>query len=149
MRVAHVGAERPYTQQDRFRRLQAMALVGPQSWNDAEEDLVNLLYGRDFLVEQETYDIVLVHSVFHTNHPPSLQATINDAVRVGPAQAIVPISPKHSLDAWRGRLVGTQAGHLLVFESQTLSLSAWNLGDLQGYALEFPDPRLGWYRRSA
>lgn len=146
MHIAHVGAERPLTFDDRFRRLRAMTVIGQPTaaW---VEDVVNLLYGRDFLVEHTMYDVVILHSIFHTNHATSLAATVADAVLAGPANAIIPISPHHTVDleSWRARLVETGAKHIIVFESQPMSLSGWNLGELEGYCIREQDASITVY----
>lgn len=146
MIIGHVGAERPYTMDDLMRRVQAMLKL-ETPFEGVEEDIVNLLYGRDFLTETCTYDVVIVHSVFHTNHQTMMRATIEDAIGAGPGLAIVPVSPHHSVPKWRSRLVGTQGRDILVFESQPMSLSGWTLSDLNGYDIVQLDGHVAHYRK--
>jgi hypothetical protein len=103
----------------------------------AVNDVVNLRHGRDFLAEAETYDGVVVHSVYHTSAPGAQEYSIG----LGHS------SKRHSVDEWRSRLVATGAKVLVVFETQPLSLSGWQLGKLPGYKVRVLEVGLAVYEK--
>lgn len=139
MRIAHVGASKPKTQEDTCRWVVVLSRLAKRDGfpNGVREDTINLEYGRDFLAERKRYDGVIVHSVF------------NPKVRARKTQKFprLRISPLHSLKAWRSRLVSTNALWIAVCEGQPLTLNGWELGTLPGYAIADQDHLVTLYRR--
>lgn len=145
VQIGQVGMSRKPTVGDVARICQTIEILGPE-WPRPPEarfkfDIVNMDYGRDFLQESKRYQIVLVHSVFHAND------NFMGGMREYWEEKRLPwlVSRFHTLDKWRERLVGTRAGHILVFESVPMSLNGWQLGDLNGYAIERRDARVTYY----
>ena len=142
-KIAQVGAFKRFSEGDLARMSHFLFWL---SENDKEffrkkpeHDIVNLKYKRDFLDEKIKYDAVILHSVFHSdrfNHK---------FVRNG--NVLTQISEKHTLDAWRNRLVDTAAYYILAFEGQPCSLSGWQLNDLIGYEILKRDTLFTVYRR--
>jgi hypothetical protein len=92
-------------------------------------DFVNLKYGRDFLAEHKQYDIVVMHDIFHAN---SAELPLMPKLRVPKMvmQAIM-LSPKHSVQQWRYRLMNTNAHHIFIFETAPCCLNGWKIGELE------------------
>lgn len=127
--VAHVGRNTPMTMTDRWRTDDARAFGEiDASW---EEDVIDLLDGRDFLAEDRRYDAVVIHSVFHSNDEHELAGTIRSSNMFNLMP--IPISPLHSIERWRERLLATGAAKILVFTTWPRSLDAESIGELPGY----------------
>jgi hypothetical protein len=110
------------------------------------EDRVNLADGRDFLEETEQYDLVVLHSIFHP------RGEITDALRRDLAEKVGPaalLSPKHAVPAWKRRLEGCGAKHIIVCAGQPFTLDGWQLGELKAYEIAERDGLVTVYRRKA
>lgn len=129
--MCQVGAHTPPTMADTCRVLFAMEQCGdlyPQG--GVTQDVVNLLYGRDFLTESKTYDVVLVHDTFPINNPLVGVQVFKD-----------PISQHHSLWQWGLRLVTTEARLIVVCSDQ------FTLRSLLGYRVHKKDEKITIYVR--
>jgi len=134
--VAQVGAFKRDSPEDTGRKLTMLRwLVQNRSSERSADgkwthDIINLKYGRDFLLEAREYDIVVVHCVFHPGDiyemdPIVLPHVLRDAK----------MSPVHTVERWRKRLERTQAKYIFIFAEQQGSLSGWHLGELDGYTI--------------
>lgn len=137
--TAHVGAHKPFTADD-LTRLGSVVANGYFEFRLGPADVINLEYGRDFLVEDKQYDCVLLHTIFHANRPEWLQ------MAQAAAHTII-VSPKHSLEAWRERLIKTDAKLICAYGGKMCSLEGWHIGDLPGYTIDVRDAMVTMYRR--
>jgi hypothetical protein len=96
-----------------------------------EYDTIDLNRGRDFLTENETYDIVVMFMIFRYRAEELLdyeQRNLDNSMRV---------SPLHSPENWRKRLLSTRAQIIYVTGYNDFSeISSDYLGKLPGYELE-------------
>lgn len=140
--MCQVGAHTPPTMADTCRVLFAMEQCGdlyPQG--EVTQDIVNLaICGRDFLTEVKTYDVVLVHSVFHTSEY-SLGVARSSPELKGQ------ISPSHSAWQWGQRLCSTRARLIIICEELPFSLGGWCLGELPSYRVYKKDEKITIYVR--
>jgi hypothetical protein len=138
--VAQVGAFRRFSEGDSWRWVKTTAWlmeVRSELLLGATQDVVNLRYGRDFLRERRKYDIVVLHSPIAFPNPKEVSPGI--LKRYG-------VSPLTSLDRWRRRLERTEAEFIFVIEAfLPMCVSAWNLGELNGYQLVTRDSQWGIY----
>ena len=142
IRVAHVGAFDRLSAEDENRDLAVMGLItllDPDYLKDQElaPDIINLAYGRDFLEESKSYDIVILHSIVSTkvrlpsNRFPRLRA-----------------SPSHSLKMWRVRLGLSGAKYIAICEGLEATLSGREMGEILGYTAIKEDAFVTLYRKS-
>ncbi|KKL93626.1 hypothetical protein LCGC14_1872800 [marine sediment metagenome] len=143
-RFGQIGADSPFTDEDRTRMATAMIAIleAGGGTNGAEHDVVNLAYGRDFLTENKRYDVVIVHSVFDSD--PAMRDAFGASVF--PATRC---SPQHSYETWRRRLVDTGAEWIVVCEGQPCCLSGWQIGELEGYERLRLDTLIAVYRKGS
>jgi hypothetical protein len=141
VRVAEVGAYKRPSPEDGSRRLAALIEIleiDPAFIRQPKEfDPVNLVDGRDFLMETDVYDVVIVHSVLSTGVRTDLMPKGRELLT----------SPDHDVAIWRNRLVSTGAKYIVVCEGQPYTLSGWELGDLPGYTVIKMDTRLAVYKK--
>lgn len=140
MKIAQVGAYSKFSQADSARQTHCILWLLKNDKivfeNKPTHDFINLKYKRDFLKEQETYDVVIVHSVFHTDVVPL--ANFKDKVIV---------SENHTIVNWRNRLVSTCAKYIFICEGQPFTLSGWQIGELDYYNIEYRDALFTVYKR--
>jgi hypothetical protein len=114
LKVAEVGAFKRRSDEDTSRRIASMsALVEVDPDFVIQEksfDAVNLAEGRDSLLENKTYDIVIVHSVLST--------AMRRGVCIPGHERELLVSEDHSIKNWKRRLAGTGAKYLIVAEGQ-------------------------------
>jgi hypothetical protein len=139
--IGHVGAYKRFSQADQGRHIHCVAwllrndrdFLSQTKW---KHDSINLKYNRDFLKEDLCYDIVIVHSIFHTEWP--VVKKYRDKAK---------ISVKHTIDNWRQRLISTSATYLFICEGQPFSLSGYNLGVINGYKIKYQDHMVTIYKK--
>lgn len=145
-RVAQVGAYKPMGMDDNVRWIMAArwllehdTIFGTSQFGRPVNDIINLIYERDFLQEKHKYDIVLLHSLFD----PKM-----DGIKVSFVdRAMCGVSDKHSLETWHKRFVSSEAKYIFVFESYPMSLSGWSLGQIPGYVQAHIDSEFAVYKR--
>lgn len=115
-----------------------IAMLDPDYLKDQDlaADIINLAYGRDFLQESKTYDIVILHSIISTK--VRLPASRFPRLRV---------SPDHSLKVWRVRLGLTGAKYIAICEGLEATLSGREMGEILGYAVLKEDNTVTLYRK--
>ncbi len=141
--IAHVGAYKRRTDGDIGRWLMALDWLMK---NDAlptgfKHEVINLKYGRDFLTENNQYDIVVLHDIFDAGNK-DIVSKIPKRVR----QAIE-TSPYSSNEWWRLRLEMTYAKYIFVFETAPCCINGWGLGNLKDYETVYIDHQYAVYRR--
>jgi hypothetical protein len=141
--IAEVGAFKRPSREDKIRRtaaLIAVTEVDPDFTGHAKKfDAINLVDGRDFLAEDDTYDMVVVHSV------------LSPGVKVPKEMKLHPelmVSDTHDVEAWRDRLVATGAKYIVVCEGQPHTMSGYELGRLPGYELVKADQWVAVYQKT-
>ena len=87
-------------------------------WEHAEKDVINLNEGRDFLSEQETYDIVILCWIFGRILPN--------------ATGMFNVSKQHNPEEWRSRLASSGAKYIFAFGNKT-EVGGSYLGEIPGY----------------
>jgi hypothetical protein len=141
LKVAEVGAFKRRSPEDTSRRIAALsALLEIDEDFFAQKksfDAINLADGRDFLLEDDPYDIVIVHSVLSTGMPAGIHVPVYERELL--------ISGKHTIKNWKRRLVETGARYIIIAEGQPYTLSGWELGDLPGYEILRQDTLLTVY----
>jgi hypothetical protein len=142
LNVAEVGAFKRRSQEDISRRIasiSALLEIDPDFVSQKKSfDAINLSDGRDFLLEDEPYDLVIVHSV--------LSAGMQRNIRIPGHERELMVSQEHSIQNWKRRLVATGAQYIIIAEGQPYTLSGWELGDLPGYEVLRRDQWLTVYR---
>lgn len=137
--TAHVGATRPFTEADETRSLFANIAVLRHDQNfikKQQQDIINLMYKRDFLLEDRTYDYVVLHSIFEHNFTGSEDFPVDAKV-----------SPRHTVENWRNRLANTDAEFIVICEGQPQTLSGWQIDKIPGYKILERDTKITLYRR--
>lgn len=142
IRVAHVGAFDRLSQADVDRDISVMGLIALLDSDflkdqDLAPDIINLAYGRDFLQESKSYDIVILHSIVSTK--VRLPSTRFPRLRA---------SKDHSLKIWRVRLGLTGAKYIAICEGLEATLSGIEMGEILGYTVLKEDGYVTLYRRS-
>jgi len=136
-RVAHVGASQ--NDDDKggiFRAADVSRFDQIVDWlykNDSKtyeqlclprhDDFIDLNDGRDFLQEDKTYDIVILHFVYHARFGDRFRET---------SEGLFVQSPLHSINNWRGRLVRTGAKYIFA-DGAYSEISPETLSQLSGY----------------
>lgn len=142
VRVAEVGAFKRRSQEDTSRRIAALSALlelDPDFVMQKKSfDAINLADGRDFLLEDDPYDLVIVHSVLSTG--------MRRGIRVPGHERELLVSEDHNINNWKRRLVETGAKYIIIAEGQPYTLSGWELGDLAGYEVLRRDAWLTVYR---
>ena len=145
MKIAHVGADKKYSAGDQYRIVSSYATLFECGIDFTRQkirrDIVNLNCGRDFLQEKKEYDMVVLHSIFHTDADVK---NISEDSRI-----YCGLSIEHSLEAWRKRLIETKASHIVICENQPFSLNGWNIGELGGYKIINRDEEITIYEKTA
>jgi hypothetical protein len=88
-------------------------------WEHANKDFINLAQGRDFLEEQETYDVVILCWVFGPTTYRGTEGWFN-------------VSKKHTPEEWKARLIATGAKYIFAFGNKT-EVGGNYLGSIPGY----------------
>jgi len=136
VKVAHVGASKnidnpenkEYYENDEwqndevFKWLMENAPEVDVTRKNREDDFIDLGDGRDFLEENNKYDIVILHMVYD---PPK-------GTRNSPKGSIYHISKHHNRDRWRASLTSTGAKYIFAFGDYS-EISGRYLGKLLGY----------------
>jgi hypothetical protein len=130
--IANVGASTPLTKDDEFRMVWTVSTIRGWPTNNVVWDPINLINGRDFLAETVTYDAVLIHSVFHTH--PNLMSAAEE--RLLKDKEVSRLHIEQGIEIWKKRLISTGARIIVAIDSYPLSMSGWQLGDLDGYAMD-------------
>lgn len=129
LRIAEVGAFKRRSSEDTSRRMASMIEIleiDPDfTYREKKFEAINLVDGRDFLRETDTYDMVVLHSILS----PSVKLT-----RVRDNRDLM-TSPDHTVEIWRNRLVSTGAKYIVACTGQPYSLGRWELGELPGYTV--------------
>lgn len=131
--IAHVGAYKKFSEADSGRQVRCLVWLVNNDSNirSFKHEVINLKYGRDFLLENKEYDIVILHSIF-------LYSIKNP-------QKQVMVSPEHSIENWKKRLIITNANYIFICEGQPCTLSGWKIGELVGYEIKHRDQLLTVY----
>lgn len=122
-RIAHVG--HTGTDDDMRRILKVlmwMAKNNCEPKGKTQFDAIDLNKGRDFLREDLTYEVVVLHFVFRGSNYPC---------PFGEPQELN-VSPTTSWSRWRTRLVDTQAKYIFAFGGEG-EVSGGYLCTLDGY----------------
>jgi len=90
-------------------------------------DYIDLNEGRDFLIEDQTYHIVILHYLYN---PPIKEETVKTG--------FFAISPFHTKDKWKERIISTNAKHVFAIGSIG-EVSGSYLGTLSGYSKTIHD----------
>lgn len=143
LQVAHVGAFKKKSPQDSARNVESVYRImkrdrGFFEGTMADPDTINLTHGRDFLEEDKTYDLVILHSIFH--------ASVLGVAR-GKVKRWLWLSDRHSVKNWKKRLERTKAQYISVCEGQPHSLSGWHLGEIPGYEILERDEKVTLYKK--
>lgn len=140
VRIAQVGAFRRMSQEDSARLIATMVVILPIdkdfAMKEKVSDIINLSYGRDFLKEKKTYDLVILHSLLSPKMP---------ALRSKSPRLLV--SPSHTIKEWRRRLSSSGAKYISVCEGQPATFSGWELGEVPGYRILERDNKITIYAR--
>lgn len=119
-------------------------------------DVINLGHGRDFLTESKRYRIVILFSIMHHNRiATGLNVPLSELANEIPVRKDddkaheweTHLSPLHSIEQWRKRLLATQAELIFAVRIIACSLEAWHIGELDGYKRTFYKPNVGVYVR--
>lgn len=141
LKVAEVGAFKRRSIEDTSRRIASLAALLEIDPDFAAQkkafDAINLAEGRDFLLEDETYDIVIVHSVLSTG--------MRRDIRIPGHERELLVSEEHDIKNWKRRLVESGARYIIIAEGQPYTLSGFEIGDLPGYIKLKQDPWLTVY----
>lgn len=129
LRVGNVGSQE--FGQGGYRRFDQTHWDNVMRWlseNDvdvtnATHDFIDLNQGRDFLQEQQTYDIVILHHIYTDESQED--HGVEDYQR----------SPLHKKENWVQRLQNTRAKYIFVFGSgkETKSVDSDYIGSIPGY----------------
>lgn len=129
--IGHVGAFKPHSWGDKSRLTTAIHWLvkkGRANHEKVKHDEINLYYGRDFLVEDLKYDIVILHDVYRIKEAPKLVGLLRRKQRMQ-----IQTSEYHTPALWRGRLRRTGAYYIFVFQTAPLCLGVDDIGDIRGY----------------
>lgn len=139
--IAHVGAYKRFSDADSSRIVYFWSWYRPthndNDLYDEKLDIVNLRYGRDFLMENHKYDWVFVHSVFDLHHPSAVRDRKHPAF----------VSDIHTAKDWKQRLCNTEASLIVIFEGQAATMSGWQIGQLPGYEIQVRDTKMTVYKK--
>lgn len=129
--IAHVGAFKPFGICDRMRISKALVYLCKLKLEPKKQnlDIINLCYGRDFLAESIKYEMVFLHTLFHSvgyDTRSSGWANKNEVMHV---------SPLHTVEAFKKRLIETEAKTIVVCDEQPFSLGSYALGSFEDYGL--------------
>lgn len=91
-------------------------------YDNRRDDFIDLNDGRDFLQENNDYDVVILHMVYS---PP-------DRSYIGKHDSIFNVSNLHNPRNWRRRLIATGAKYIFAFGDDD-EVSGRYLGHLAGY----------------
>lgn len=142
IQVAEVGAFKRRSPEDTSRRIASLSALLEIDPDFAVQkklfDAINLADDRDFLLENDPYDLVIVHSVLSTG--------MRQDLRIPGHERELMVSQEHSIKNWKRRLVETGAQYIIIAEGQPYTLSGWELGELPGYEVLRRDQWLTVYR---
>lgn len=103
----------------------------PEAKKAAKFDLIDLRNGRDFLKETGKYDVVVLCYIFLSTLEEQRNDPLYPLTRLDPTHLV---SPLHSPETWRRRLLTCEAREILVFGYYTGSeVTGEYLGELSGY----------------
>jgi len=133
VRLAHVGYTGTENDADHMNQVSDWLYANRQNLFDevvrsSERDVIDLgnKPSRDFLSEEEAYDIVILHHLYSPD--PSVWPHLRGF------EGGFAMSPHHSVEAWRKRLASSGADMIFAFGGDT-EVSAKFLGDMPGFAL--------------
>ena len=154
IKIGHVGAYNPKSIEDTSRHLAIGIEVATDNMtffkDGVTEDIVNLNYGRDFLVERRKYDLVITHSIFTWKYGRVIKETnLKPADLENPHFRELSTSKHHSKERWLSRLRSCGARYIGVCEGQPAAMSGWELGDIPGYEILKRDHLITVYRKEA
>ena len=135
-KIAHVGAC-----PDNTRPLLDIAfkwLIKNDSNYSSESfvhDYIDLNEGRDFLTENETYGIVILHYLYNPPFKEEIKET-----------GFFAISPFHTKEKWKERIVSTNAKHIFAIGSFG-EVGGEYLGSLVGYSKTTCDEMVAVYSK--
>ena len=99
-------------------------------------DYIDLNEGRDFLTEDETYGIVILHYLYN----PPIKEEIKET-------GFFAISPFHTKERWQKRIVSTNAKHVFAIGSFG-EVGGEYLGALDGYSKTVHDEMITIYSKN-
>lgn len=155
LNIAQVGAFKRFSLDDTCRMAVAMMVISSYDREffkpKPKHNVINLAYGRDFLVEDEQYDLVVLHSILHcyaSETPEGFAAVKERAKKIGKEKGkLLLLSPHHSIDKWRERLMNCGATFIVICEGGPATLSGWKIGDIAGYEILQRDSKITLYRK--
>ena len=123
MTCAHVGSTESDSDHERtmdaeYHLMQALGLEEVDLF--AKADFISLDEGRDFLAEDKTYDVVILHHVYQ--HPGHGNTGIHGT------------STLHTAEAWRERLEKASADWIFAYGGST-EVSGGYLDTIPGYEM--------------
>lgn len=101
------------------------------NWHRAHKDVININQGRDFLAENQKYDLVILCWIFGPSHYQSMSGEYN-------------VSENHTPEQWRARLRATGAAYIVVSGGRT-EVSGDYIGNIPGYYAKKISPSLTIY----
>ncbi len=130
--IAHVGASEDFNDSDRDH----MDIIFRWIWDKDEfadifnsmldnrmDDFIDLNDGRDFLIEDYKYDIVVLHDIYAAPYGG------------GKRHGLFNVSKYHSKDNWVNRLISTGANLIFAFGSGfNNEVDGTYLGSISGYS---------------
>ncbi len=134
--TAHVGYTFSNSDYNRIvdAEYELMELEGVEEMNLLEQvDYIDLSHSRDFLTENKQYDVVILHYLFNPGDVPIPK-------HVAETFPTTKTSPLQSPEAWRERLIATEAKYILVYGSHSTEIRGWYIGDLPGYERDEQEP---------
>jgi hypothetical protein len=117
--IANVGHTK--TPDDSARIIEAIEWMDDHNFTvPSQSDFLDLSRGRDFLAEDKTYDVVILHYIYRGDYESS-------KMKNG-----LSTSPLSTWGNWHKRLVSTQARLIFVFGGQS-EIAGTFIADLSGY----------------
>ncbi len=115
-----------------------LAVIPPAHLMEVDPDIIDLSLGRDFLIEDKTYDAICLFMIFRYRPEELRPDERKHAEAFGDSTFLT--SPHHYPDKWRNRLVATGAKYIFVVGyNDHAEISSDYLGDLPGYTMRCID----------
>lgn len=99
-----------------------------------QNDYINLDQGRDFLEENQSYDVVILHHIYNPDEQEE------------PKGGDFNVSSKHNENEWRNKLSHSGAMYIFVFGGLG-EVAVEYLGNISGYKLIKQDSLNGVYQK--
>lgn len=128
LRFAQVGAFKRKSAADVSRMVSALGEIVAHDLDflrdrEVVNDVINLSDGRDFLAENRSYDVVVLHSI------------LSPKIKMFKPFPRLRVSHRHSIGNWKKRLASTRARYIAVCEHEVATLSGKEIGEIPGYTV--------------